>query len=463
MEDLIIAGGRIIDPASNTDRPGDVLIKNGRIASVCQPGELQRGGAERVIDARGCVVTPGLIDCHVHAYQHATPLGIGIDECCLARGVTTVIDAGSAGCATLDGLRKFIGDQNKCRLLALVHIASHGLASAGCSGLKTGGELDSLNQVDVEECVSSVRNNRDFVVGIKLRLSTSIADNGRTEHEAFRRSLQAASEADVPLMVHHAISSVPTVQTPGVLSCPGSLRAGDIYTHAFHFHKGNIVDSQTGKVHPDVWEAKRRGVLFDVGHGAGSFGWSLVGMDMMCVCVNRIVWMVVGSFGWSLVETCVQEGFWPDLISTDLHVESLEGPAYDLATVMTKMMHVGMPLPDVIAATTSGPAAAIGKSGELGALKVGNEADVTVLRVEPCDVELEDARGEVRAVRQRVVPVRVFRAGREHPIRELQAWPCPASKEKCQHNTQRISAYLLSQQSEGCHASADSLPQLSNN
>ncbi|XP_076451682.1 deacetylase Oant_2987-like [Babylonia areolata] len=414
MEDLFIRGGRILDPANNLDLTGDVLIKDGRIAVVGSGGGTGEGAGCREVDARGCVVTPGLVDCHVHAYQHATPLGINIDHCCLQRGVTAVVDAGSAGCCTLNGLRKFIRDQSKCRLYAFVHIASHGLASAGCAGLNPGGELDSLNQVDVEGCVSSILSNRDFVVGVKVRLSTSISDCGRNEQEAFRRSLQAAGDAGVPLMVHHNNSSVPTVHTAGVLSCPGSLRSGDVFTHAFHWHRGNIVNSQTGKVYPDVWEAKRRGVLFDVGHGSG-------------------------SFGWGVLEACAEEGLWPDLISTDLHTQSVEGPAYDLTTVMTKMLHAGMPLHEVIAAATCKPATVIGKNEKIGSLKIGNEADITVLRVEQCDMELEDSKGETRRITQRIVPVRVFRAGTEYAIKELKPWPNPDSKKKCENNVKQYS------------------------
>ncbi|KAK7481429.1 hypothetical protein BaRGS_00027385 [Batillaria attramentaria] len=361
MADLLITGGRLIDPASGLDTPCELLIQDGRIAHI--------------------------------------------------------VDAGSAGCSTVPGLRKFIEESSTCRLLAFLHIASHGLASAGCAGLRDGGECDSLNQLDVDQCVAAIRDNPDFLVGVKLRLSTSISDNGRNEQEAYRRALSAARASNVPLMVHHGLSSVPTVTCSGVLSCPGDLLAGDIYTHAFHGHDGGIVDKSTGCVLPDVWEAKRRGVLFDIGHGAG-------------------------SFSWATAEACSREGFWPDIISTDLHTESMDGPAYDLPTVMTKLLHVGMPLRDVIAAVTSKPAAAIRRSDVLGSLQVGREADITILRLEDCDLELEDSFGETRRIQKRIVPVRVFRAGKEFPITDHSPWPNPASKERCLKKVQQYESYI---------------------
>ncbi|PVD37034.1 hypothetical protein C0Q70_04027 [Pomacea canaliculata] len=308
-------------------------------------------------------------------------------------------------CSTLPGLRKFIAEGSACRLYAFLHIAAHGLASAGCAGLLNGGECDSLNQLDVEQCVEAIKNNPDLVVGVKVRITASVADDGRNEQESYRRALQAAQNAAVPLMVHHSFSTIPKVKTEGFLSCPGDMIKGDIHTHTYHNHPGGIVDS-SGRVIQDVLDARKRGVLFDVGHGAG-------------------------SFSWDSLEACARDGFWPDLISTDLHVESMNGPAYDLTSVMTKLLHAGMPLVDVISAVTSKPAAAIGKSNIIGSLKVGMEADVTILRIEECSIELEDTVGQTRKVTKRIVPVRVFRAGKEYPIREYCEYPNLKSKAEC--------------------------------
>ncbi|KAL9979660.1 hypothetical protein ACROYT_G017357 [Oculina patagonica] len=386
--DLIIRNGRVIDPARDFDIIADVGVKSKRIVSVAP--HLEGKGLEE-FDATGCIVTAGLIDSHVHVYQHATPLGIDVDDTCLARGVTTVVDAGSAGATTFPGLRKFIADKSQTRVLALLHIAAHGLAAAGCTGWVKGGECDSLNQVDCKLCIDCISQNRDTIVGVKVRLSASAANDGANEEEAFRRALNVSAEANVPLMTHHTFSTIPVQQTGGDLEqgklfCPGSLRAGDIYTHCLHGWPSTIINPLNGQIHNDVHDARKRGVLFDVGHGCG-------------------------AFSWTVSEICAKEGFWPDIISSDLHAESVDGPAYDLLAVMTKMLHVGMPLIDVIKAVTMTPAAAIGRSDVIGSLSPGYAADITVVRIEDVDIDLEDCNAQLRRIKQRFVPAAVWKDG----------------------------------------------------
>eukprot|EP00106_Octopus_bimaculoides_P023174 XP_014790616.1 PREDICTED: deacetylase EF_0837-like [Octopus bimaculoides] len=352
----------------------------------------------KVFDASGCYVVPGLIDCHVHAYQYATPLGIDVDEFCLRRGVTTAVDAGSAGAATFAGLRKYVAEQRITRVLSFIHIAAQGLAASGCAGGAKGGECDSLNVVDVDGCVSCIRKNRDMVVGVKVRLSSTVADDGRNEEEIYRRALDASNQVAVPLMVHHTISSIPVVGSDNKLSCPGDLRCGDIYTHTYHGLPSTIIDEKSGNIHSTLWDARKRGVFFDVGHGEG-------------------------SFTWTVAEICAQNGFWPDIISTDLHSGNTDGPAYDLVTVMSKFLHLGMSIADIVKAVTETPARAIQKSEDIGKLAIGREADVTVLRIEECDVTMEDSYGQQRRIRQRIIPVAVFRAGKLYEVRTPDVWP----------------------------------------
>ncbi|GFS07192.1 dihydroorotase [Elysia marginata] len=342
MSGFVLKNGHVIDVSIGMDGIGDVYVSaDGKLASIKPEADWQSGKTAEVdqhwtpIDASGCLVTPGLLDCHVHAYEHATPLGINIDQTCLARGVTTVLDAGSAGSSTVPGLLKYVGEASQTRLFCLLHIARQGLADAGCVSSTGGGECDSLNVVDVEACAKTIKANRDKIVGIKVRLARMVCDNGRNEQEVYRRALQAARDCSVPLMVHHSISSIPHGGGNG-LGCPSDLQAGDIYTHCFHGQVDNIVDSNTGRVDPHVWNAKKRGVLFDIGHGQG-------------------------SFSWQVAEQCASEGLWPDIISTDLHTGSLAGPAYDLVAVMSKMLHLGMPLTEVIRAVTATPAHTIGE------------------------------------------------------------------------------------------------------
>ncbi|XP_060552566.1 deacetylase EF_0837-like isoform X1 [Ruditapes philippinarum] len=386
--DIIIKNGRVIDPGNQIDDILDVAIKDGKIFDV---GRKLKLDTQSTYDATGLIVTPGLIDAHVHCYQYATPLGINPDDACLSRGVTTIIDAGSSGATTFLGLRKFIIDQSKTRVRCLLHIAMHGLAAAGCAGAAPGGESDTLAILDENACVECVEANRDVIVGVKVRLQSSVCDKGRLEEEAYRRALSAAKRCGLPLMVHHCDSAVPTQTTsPGKLGCPKDLQAGDIYTHTYHGYESTILDSKTKTIHSDVIDARSRGVLFDCGHGAG-------------------------AFNWTVAEMATKQNFWPDLLGSDLHTQNQEGPAYDLPMIMTKFLYLGMPLNEIIKSVTSSPARAY-RLNSIGSLSKGNDADVSILRIDDCDVSIEDCIGQTRHVKKRIVPVAVWRGGKEHPV-----------------------------------------------
>ncbi|CAG5125653.1 unnamed protein product [Candidula unifasciata] len=391
-QNLVIRNGLVIDRSQNISQVANVYIANGRIAGIGEPPD--RGIQFESFDASGCVVTAGLVDCQVHAYEYVTPLGVNIDRTCLSKGVTTLVDAGSAGSSTFPGLRKFIAERSKAHLYCFLHIAQHGLASAGCVTTGSGGECDSLNVVNVQDCVRVINENRDMIVGIKVRLAAAVCDDGKNEEEVYRRALEAANICQVPLMTHHAMS---TIGHGGKLGCPGSLRTGDIYTHCFHGYN-SLLDPETGKVDSHCVDAKSRGVLFDVGHGQG-------------------------SFSWIVAEQCATEGFWPDIISTDLHSDSINGPAYDLLCVMTKMLHLGMPLEDIVAAVTSTPATAIGLTG--------TSADITVLKVEEGSENLEDSCGDLRLITKMFVPVAVFIGGERCPTSAEKSWPNPSCAAEC--------------------------------
>ncbi|KAL3862486.1 hypothetical protein ACJMK2_008447 [Sinanodonta woodiana] len=397
--DLVIRNGTIIDPKNEINGAiCDVAVKNSKIYSI---GKGLLVTAVKEIDAAGCLVTPGLIDNHVHCYEYATPLGINPDRDCLARGVTTAVDCGSAGASTFMGLRKYVVEKSSTRVLCLLHIASHGLAAAGCAGGCPGGESDTLAFLDIDACKGCIEKNRDVIKGVKIRLQKSVCAKGATEDEAYRRALIVSEACAVPLMVHHIESSVPTQRPDGAdtrIGCPSHLRAGDFYTHAFHGYDETIINSANGKVHDDVISARKRGVLFDVGHG-------------------------MGSFNWKVAEIGAKQGFWPDIISSDLHTQNIRGPVYDLLTVMTKFLHLGMPLYEVIKSTTLTPARALGMETEIGSLTAGCDADITIIKQEACDVQLEDSVTQLRNVKQRLVPVHVFRSGVQHPILPKLPWP----------------------------------------
>ena len=390
--DWIIRNGRVLDPANDVDGAFDVGIAGGRVAAVEERIDPSLGS--KVFDASGKLVTPGLIDLHAHTYNHVTPLGINADYYCLGRGVTTAVDTGSAGSDTFPGFRVYSVEASRTRVLAFLNISRAGLSFSAAAGVEGGGELESLKIVNVDPCVDTIESNRDILVGVKIRLSESLADDGRNEPEAFRRAKEAAAAVGLPLMVHYSFTTVPHED------CPGSLAAGDIFTHCFHGYPGSIVDPETRRPAELIRAARDRGVRFDIGHGGG-------------------------SFSWTVAEICVGEGFWPDTISTDIHTLTCNGPGYDMPTVMTKLLRVGMPLEEVIKGSTVDAARAIGWEDRIGTLGVGREADVAVLALEDVDVELEDCHVQMRRVRQRLVADAVWRAGEPGEITRPDPWPNP--------------------------------------
>ncbi len=394
--DHLIKNGRVIDAANNIDAVMDVAITSGKIAAV--EADLPEDQAQQVYDASGKLVVPGLIDIHMHGYNHVTPLGIDTDYYCLGRGVTTAVDAGSAGGCTYPGFRVYAVEPATTRLLGFLNISLAGLAVGGKSDGTTAGELDGRAFINAPQCIETIEANRDIFVGVKVRLSRAIAEDGKNEPEAYRAALEAAAAVKLPLMVHHAFSVVPLEE------CPGKMVAGDIYTHCFHGFESTIVDADTRKMNASVVDARKRGVIYDIGHGTG-------------------------AFNWTVAEICAAEEFWPDVISTDLHSLTCEGPGYDMPTVMSKLLHLGMPLPELIEASTLSAAEAIGWEDRIGTLGVGWEADVAVLSLDEVDVELEDCQGQMRRIQQRLSACAVWRAGVPGLITHPLKWPNPEKLE----------------------------------
>lgn len=392
--DWLITNGRVIDPHQSIDRITQIAIKGSRIAALGD--SLSSVDATQVYDAKGQIITPGLIDLHIHGYHHVTPLGVDVDHFCLGRGVTTAVDAGSAGCDTFAGFRHYAAELSRTRLLALLHISRAGLAFSSRTGGEDPGELETLKLVNAGDCIDCVEANRDLIVGIKIRLSASIADEGRNEATAFERAQEAARIVQLPLMTHHNFSSIP------LEDCPGKMGSGDIYTHCFHAYPNTILKAESHELHPAVIRARSQGVLFDLGHG-------------------------MGSFSWTVAEACASQEFWPNTISTDIHSLNIDGPVYDMPTVMTRMLRVGMPLTDVIRASTINPAKAIGWEDRIGTLEVGREADITALRLAESSLELEDCHAQLRKLSHRIVPQSVWRAGQQGTITAAKRFPNPES------------------------------------
>lgn len=374
--DLLIRGGTLIDPAQSISARRDVAFHGGVVAAVAQ---TLTGDATDVIDAGGALVTPGLIDLHTHVY-HGLVTGRHADQTCLANGVTTVVDAGSAGWMTLRGLRDYVIPTYQTRVYVFLHISATGLVINRIMP-----ELAEIKFAQVEETVRTVAENRGVVLGIKVRIAHGATgqDNQGNAREALRRARQAADLARVPLMVHVSDTPIPL---PEILD---SLRAGDIATHILNGNLENVLGPD-GRVRREVRAAQERGVVLDVGHAS-------------IHCDANIARRALG------------EGLRPTTLSTDLHTPPLGRLVYNLRAIMSKFLALGMTLDDVVASVTSRAAAVIGKSAELGSLAPGMIGDAVVLDLEDGQFTYFDgARNEVKAGR-RFRTRHVIRAGRRLP------------------------------------------------
>lgn len=371
--DLVVAGGHVLCPATGVDAIADVAIDDGQIAAV---GE-GLAGRERV-DAGGLLVVPGLIDLHVHVYDGVSHYGIDADSYLLRRGTTTGVDVGSAGAQTFAGLRRMVVEQARTRIYAYLHIAVEGMIS------RLVGELEDLRWASVEQCVRVAEANRDVVVGVKLRAGHQMV--GPDPRPAVGLALEAADALGLPLMVHVIDMGMPL---PELLA---RMRPGDVVTHCFHGNEGGLLD-EGGRVWPEAFAARERGILFDVGHGSG-------------------------SFTWRVARAAMAQGFPPDTISSDIHTYNHAGPVHDLPRTLSKLLHLGMPLGDVIAAATSRVGAHLAHVAPagLGTLTAGAPGDLSLLELQRGSFPLADGEHRLsdsvteNAV-ERLVARNVVRAG----------------------------------------------------
>ncbi|MBZ5576434.1 MAG: amidohydrolase/deacetylase family metallohydrolase [Acidobacteriia bacterium] len=360
--DLIIKGGRVIDPSRKLDAIRDVAIANGRIASVAPnlPGD-----ATEMLDARGKLVVPGLIDIHTHATRAKDGPAL-----CLADGVTGLIDAGSQGA---DRIRENIAvaqaAAQPCRVLVNI----------GRAGILPEGDTMDLNHADVAAAREAIGNDREMVVGVKARLSRDVA--GANDFEVLRRAQEAASAFHLPVMIHMGQTMSPLSRLFPLL------KPGDIVTHMFAPPPNSIIDD-AGKILPEVQAARRRGVRFDLGNGR------------------------IGHLRWDLAETVLKAGFLPDTFSTDWTPEARTTQVIDFPNVMSKFLLLGMPLDQVIACATVNAARAFPVFRHKGTLKPGAPADVAVLELKEGAFEFEDNYGNKRTGRQRLFPSATVLAGK---------------------------------------------------
>lgn len=369
--DLVLRGGRVIDPAQGLDALCDVGFSGGKVAAVAT--RLDAGSAA-VRDVSGLIVTPGLIDLHTHVYWGGTSLGIDAEAFCRSSGVTTAVDTGSAGPGNFAGFRKHVIEPSQVRILAYLHVSHAGIY--GFSRTVMVGESEDIRLMDPEGAMRVADENRDVIVGIKVRVGRHASgDQGLAP---LIIALQVAEETGLPLMAH--IDEPP----PSYEEVVDRLRPGDVLTHAFRPFPNSPATAQ-GTVRPAVLAARKRGVLFDIGHG-------------------------MGSFSFRTARAMLANGFTPDTISSDVHALCINGPAFDQVTTLSKFLCLGMSLPEVVRASTVNAAFAL-KRPDLGSLKPGSTGDATLLRVEDGSFDYVDVLGEHLEGRQRITAQGVVIAG----------------------------------------------------
>ena len=369
--DLLLTGGTVLNPATGLRQELDVGVAGDRIAAV--QSNLPSHNAKRVLDVRGCYVTPGLIDFHIHGYWGVNPYGFNADPICIASGVTTAVDAGSSGPVNFPGFKALVSERSRTRMLAFVCVAQHGV-------LTDPGELRDLRFADPEGAARSVKESPDVGVGIKVRLhKNGVSDNGR---EALRLAIQAGEASRSPVMVHVGSTGV------SMEEIVDTLRAGDIVTHCYTPQQPSILD-KSGKLLNAVRKARERGVIFDVGHASG-------------------------HFDFNLVRRAMGDGLLPDIISSDLHGRMKQpgvGIVGDLPTTLTKFLALGLSLDQIIAACTINPARVIGWQDRIASLEVGREADIAVLEVVNESRKLHDSVGGEMTVERRIAARWTIRRG----------------------------------------------------
>ena len=372
MYDLLIKGGTVIDPSQSLNGPNDLAVQDGLIARIA-PG-IASEEATRVVDVRGKMVVPGLIDLHTHVYDGVNGNGVEADLGGVRSGVTTMVDAGSAGCDTFGGFPRHIIPDNATEIICFLHICRTGLATTP--------DIFSPSSIDLDKTIQVASENRHIIAGIKARMvSPALEIMGM---EMPRLAKRAATEAGIKLMVH--IGDTEKRYDPNVIrQLLPILEQGDIVTHLFTANPGGVLDGE-GKVVPEAMEAKDRGVWLDTAHG-------------------RM------NFSFDVAQRVVDQGLVPHCISTDLTLPGRVRTVHSMTEMMTRFLTMGFTLEQVITMSTLNPAMAVGVDDRLGTLAVGRQADITVLDMEEGDWVLYDVVGGTRRTDKAVVPVLTVKKG----------------------------------------------------
>ncbi|MDA9513666.1 amidohydrolase [Bradyrhizobium sp. CCBAU 11430] len=371
--DLVIRGGEVLDPSQSLRARRDIGIRWGVIETVQEAIPAER--ALKSIDASGKRVMPGLIDLHSHVYPYGSAIGIPADELVQFQATTTVVSAGDAGVNNLAALRRFIVAQTRARMYAFVHIANNGLSAFPVA------ELYNIDVAQTEACAMALAENADFLLGVKVRMSENVIYKHGLE--PLKRGIQACEMCGWPakMMVH-----IGGVESKELMSqILDLLRPGDVLTHAYSGapNMSNVFTNivQEGKLLPAALAAKQRGVMFDVGHGGG-------------------------SFDFTVAEVAIPGGCTPDTISSDIHVFSGNSPGIPfLPNVMSKFMTLGFTLEQVVAMATTAPAKIINRAPKIGTLQVGAPGDVAIMELVEGPVSFLDTRNNKRDGKAQLKPV----------------------------------------------------------
>jgi dihydroorotase len=370
MNDLVLKGGRVVDPSQGLDKVADIAFADGKVVAI---GDELMGKDTR--DVGGKIVSPGLIDLHTHVYWGGTSLGVEAELLARSGGVTTFVDAGSAGPGNFHGFRRHVIEPSPVRILPFLNVSFAGIFAFSKAVMV--GESGDMRLLDAREAVRVAREHKDLVLGIKVRVGRSASgDSGIMPLDI---ALDVAEETGLPLMAH---LDAPPPSRHEVVS---RLRRGDILTHCFRPFP-NAPVRPDGRVRDEILAARSRGVIFDIGHGGGSFG-----------------------FG--TTRGMLAAGFLPDVISSDVHAISIEGPAFDLLTTMSKFLCLGVDLPTVIKLGTTNAAAAI-KRSDLGTLGIGSPGEATVIELKDGKFDYADSIGERMMGEKRLLSAGVVLAGR---------------------------------------------------
>ena len=372
--DLLLTGGEVIDPGAGLRGVMDVAISGGKIVAVAP--SLPTNQALRTISAKGRLVMPGLVDMHAHVLVNGHDMGSHTDHYCRASGVTTLCDAGSTGSSNFAGLRSVLDHHVRTRVRAFVN-----LSAIGITGTSRGGELSHFPYADPEGCARTITENPDLAIGVKLRFGPGLVWEYSAEPVKLARKT-ADMAGGVPMMMHITDSPVPL---PDLIA---HMKPGDIVTHCYHGRNHGIMGQEKQFVLKEVVEAQRAGIIFDCAHGRN-------------------------HFNFRMIEKALDQGFLPDTISTDLTMTTASrGPVWDLPTTMTKLLHFGMPLDEIVRRVTANPARLMGYEGTVGTLKPGANADVSVFELRDGNFELRDSDGDTVIAKRRLLAQLTVKDGR---------------------------------------------------